>query len=471
MAVVLILSNIGVFDAAGMATGPGLRAWGIAAALAARGHDTTLAEPRRGQVAGPRPDRDGVSLAWWSPGDPELRRRVATAEVVIVQPGGEVARALRGLASRCLVVDLYNPVVTELLALMPPTASGVRQFGDMLRWYRYFLQQGDFFLCAGERQRQLTLGALAHAGRLNPLIHMDDLLRLVPMGVDAPPGPAPSEPLLRGRVVPADAELLLWPGGIYRWFEAVTAVRALARVRETRPRAVMVFVGAENPLDPGASGPGVAQTRAAARELGLLDAGVHFAPWQPYEARAAVYHEADLAVITHRPLLEARFSWRTRSLDCLWGGLPLVVTAGDEVGEIAERAGAGLCVPSEDPAALANALAGLLADPARRAAMAAAARRLAAETWSWDRVTEPLHEICLNPRPAADRAAAKALGIGGAAQLPPAPSQMRLAAARVRRSVAYRLSRLKAAVIRSRPAAREPMDADGAALTPEGAHA
>src|SRR5262249_28663904 len=160
----------------------------------------------------------------------------------------------------------------------------------------------------------------------------------------APPLAAAGSPLLRGRIVPADAELLVWPGGIYCWFEGVTVIRALAELQRDRPRARLVFVGADNPLQPAASSAGVAEARSAARDVGLVDLPVHFTPVLAYEGRPAIYREADLAVIPHRPLLEAQFSWRTRSVDCLWGGLPLVSTAGDEVGEIAERAGAAVCV-------------------------------------------------------------------------------------------------------------------------------
>jgi hypothetical protein len=464
---VLIISNIGVFDAAGMATGPGLRAWGLAAALATRGHRIVLAERRQGPAGSSRPLanaagpagrrsthcvgtrgrrgpgggpattlRSGVSIIGWNENDRDLRPRVALADVVIVQPGRYVAEVLAGAKVRCLIVDLYNPVVTEAVAMAAPTEPGLAQFGGAMRWYRYFLNRGDFFLCAGERQRQFTLGALAHAGRLNPLTDPDDLLRVVPMGVESAPPPAqPAERLLRGRVVPENAELLLWPGGIYRWFEGVTAVRALARLRAARPGVALVFVGAENPLDPVAARSGVVEAKAAAQELGVLEDGVHFVPWQPYEQRAAIYREADLAVLTHRPLLEAWLSWRTRSLDCLWGGLPLVVTRGDEVGEIAERAGAAVCVPPEDPDSLAAALGDLLAHPERRAGMAMAARRLATESWSRERVTEPLHEICLSPRPAPDRAAvSRGLGVGRAARPDGPPSLARRVVGRLVRS-------------------------------------
>jgi hypothetical protein len=66
---------------------------------------------------------------------------------------------------------------------------------------------------------------------------------------------------------------------------------------------------------------------------------------------------------------------------------------------------------------LAAVLSDLLGDPARRAAMAGAARQLAAEQWNWERVTEPLHQICLHPHVASDRGVARRLGVGRSAQL------------------------------------------------------
>jgi phosphatidyl-myo-inositol alpha-mannosyltransferase len=44
----------------------------------------------------------------------------------------------------------------------------------------------------------------------------------------------------------------------------------------------------------------------------------------------------------------------------------------------------GLLVPPGDPGALANAVAGLLADEPRRQQLGAASRRLAQERYSWD---------------------------------------------------------------------------------------
>src|SRR5262249_19252413 len=257
-----------------------------------RGYQAILAEPQRGRVKEPGSIRDGIQLTSWRRKDPEFARMAARADVVIVQPGTAGAAAFAGLGTRGLVVDLYNPVMTEAQALTTPTPAGMEQLEWILCAYRYFLQRGDHFLCAGERQRRFTFGALAHAGRHNPFTDLNELLHLVPMGVEAaPPLAAAGSPLLRGRIVPADAELLVWPGGIYCWFEGVTVIRALAELQRDRPRARLVFVGADNPLQPAASSAGVAEARSAARDLGLLDLHVHFTPWLAYEDRPAIYRE------------------------------------------------------------------------------------------------------------------------------------------------------------------------------------
>ena len=82
--------------------------------------------------------------------------------------------------------------------------------------------------------------------------------------------------------------------------------------------------------------------------------------WVPYEERGAWLLQADCAVAAHRDHLETRFSHRTRLLDCLWAGLPIVCTRGDELAERIARDGLGEAVPPADPAALAAALARVL---------------------------------------------------------------------------------------------------------------
>jgi hypothetical protein len=106
--------------------------------------------------------------------------------------------------------------------------------------------------------------------------------------------------------------------------------------------------------------------------------------------------------------LETRFSFRTRALDYLWAGLPIVATEGDSFGQLIEEEHLGLTVPPEDPQALEEALLRLLSDPE----MAAACRARVAEArkaFRWSVVLEPLVAFCREPRRAPDLLASGAM--------------------------------------------------------------
>ena len=69
-------------------------------------------------------------------------------------------------------------------------------------------------------------------------------------------------------------------------------------------------------------------------------------------------------------------------------GRPLVVSRVGGLPELADRHGAAIAFPAGDEAALADALAGLIADPAERERLAAAAARVAGAEYSWDAVAQ-----------------------------------------------------------------------------------
>ncbi len=58
-----------------------------------------------------------------------------------------------------------------------------------------------------------------------------------------------------------------------------------------------------------------------------------------YEQRADWLLEADCVLSAHADHLETRFAFRTRLLDAIWAGLPIVCTGGDDLAEQVERDG------------------------------------------------------------------------------------------------------------------------------------
>src|SRR5207253_6623849 len=132
------------------------------------------------------------------------------------------------------------------------------------------------------------------------------LIDVVPFGLDPePPRPGPA---LRGVVpgVAADDRVVLWNGGLWDWFDPLTAIRAVDRLAVSHPRLRLVFLGTRHP-NPAIGQPAMAvRARALAAELGLIDRLVFFRDWTPYAERRAFLLGADLATSLHLDGLETR---------------------------------------------------------------------------------------------------------------------------------------------------------------------
>lgn len=100
-----------------------------------------------------------------------------------------------------------------------------------------------------------------------------------------------------------------------------------------------------------------------AKELGVYDRFVFFNfGWVPYEQRADFLLEADVGVSAHFENIETRFAFRTRMLDYLWAGLPIVTTRGDVLGELVEERRLGRAVGDGDVDGWVAAIEELLDD-------------------------------------------------------------------------------------------------------------
>lgn len=378
--------------------GPAIRAWQMARALAAD-HDVVLAGTRGSTLTHADFRIIGVDPS-------ELSALVADADVLVVQ-GDLLGHIDPGDA--VVVVDLYDPFHLEALEQTRGLDPDLRHraLWTARNAIDVQIRRGDRFLCASHRQRDFWLGHLAAAGRINELTYaaspdLEALITVVPFGVEDRP-PQRAEPVLRGVApgVGADDLVLMWGGGIYDWFDPLTLLRALDRVRVRVPSVRLFFAGMRHPNPEVGETAMARETRALSDELGLTGSHVIFNDWVEYDARERYLLEADVAVSTHFEHIETAFSFRTRVLDYLWASLPVVTTRGDELGEVVARAGAGIAVPPADVDALEAALLALLEDPELRARSAQASGVLARD-YRWSVVLEPLLAFCRAPVRAPD---------------------------------------------------------------------
>ncbi|WP_314146554.1 glycosyltransferase [uncultured Leifsonia sp.] len=385
--------------------GPAIRAWNIAEALSAEHSVTLVSLAGVGDVTAP------FDLVHVRPGDDRAMKPLEEWADVIVFQGLAMAlfESIRS-SSKIIVADIYDPMHLEQLeqARQLPEAQWKRQVADATEVLNEQLARADFFLCASERQKHFYLGQLAGLGRLNPATYagdpdLDGLLAVVPFGLSSQP-PKHVKPVLRGvRDGFGDEEkILIWSGGLYNWFDPQTLIRAVARLAETRPQTRLFFQGVKHP-HPGVPEMAiVAESRALAAELGVLDSVVVFNDsWVDFADRQNYLLEADAGVSTHHAHIETTFSFRTRILDYLWAELPMVVTEGDHFADLVRAETLGVAVPADDVDALAEALERVLYDDAFRRKAVKNLRRVRA-SYTWESVLSPLVEFVRAPHHAAD---------------------------------------------------------------------
>jgi glycosyltransferase involved in cell wall biosynthesis len=295
-----------------------------------------------------------------------------------------------------LVVDLYDPVILEALEWLSarPPAEQEHALARQRRELWLALHAADHFTCASEVQRDMWIGALTTAGRIGPRVYAEDprlrrLIDVMPFGVSTEPrergGPGLRERFGLGR----DDLLLLWGGGIWNWLDPLTLIESVAEVAAVQPATKLVFMGMEHPNDELPEMAMALRARHLADALGITDRHVFFNyGWVPYERRGDLLLDADVGVCTHADHLETHFAFRTRNLDYLWAGLPILSTRGDVFAAMLDAEGAGVTVPPHDRAALSEAI-GALHDPKLREPMAAASRALG-ERMAWPAAVRPL---------------------------------------------------------------------------------
>jgi glycosyltransferase involved in cell wall biosynthesis len=353
------------------------------------------------------------ALPIFSPGDPAgpdypdlpgvASRRFERGRLAEIFAGCDAAVAQGQLANDLLLevpglpvaIDLYDPwlienfVYAETLGLDPYR-------NDHATWVLQ-MSRGDFFLCSSEEQRTFYLGFLTALGRVNPerLEHDADLAGLiaaVPFGV--PEELPPYRPVLPERPLgprgEKKGEKRLLFGGIYDWYDPGTLLSALPLLE--RRDWVLYFI--RNP-NPGSTPQALFQeVEARCRRAGWWETKVKAIDWVPAERRYDLLRDVDVMVAPHLPSLETQLSLRTRFLDALAAGCPVVTSSGGAMSRLLAERDAGWVAPPGDAPALARCLDEALSRPA---AKGEGARALVGE-FGWERVLEPLLRFCREPK-------------------------------------------------------------------------
>lgn len=383
--------------------GPAIRAWEMAKAL----HG--VCEVRLVSTQASTLEHDAFPVRYAD--EAELKRQVDWCEVLVFQGYTLSTFPWIRRTGKIIVADIYDPMHLEYLEQGKDDSDRkrVKMTEYISEVLNVQLELADYLLCASEKQRDFWLGQLSAVSRINPFNYDADpslrsLIDVAPFGISNEPA-VQTRHAIKGEVpgIGLDDQVIIWGGGVYNWFDPLTLIRAVASLVPRHPRLRLYFLGVKHPNPDVPAMRMAAETMRLSDELGLTGTHVFFnTEWVDYEDRVNYLLDADLGVSTHFEHVETAFSFRTRILDYLWAGLPIVSTEGDTFAGLIREHELGAVVPPEDAAALAEAIERVLYSPDRAATSERV--RVFGETMRWERTLASLLAFCAAPRRAADRA-------------------------------------------------------------------
>lgn len=371
--------------------GPAIRYWEFAKVLS-KNHDVTI-------VALNQPDiseefkiisRDKVS---WS-------KLLKNTDIIITQHVSYFLAILTKIYSVKIILDAYDPMPLEILEIFKEEklSKRIKQNKLIINQFNFSFSMSDGFICANERQKNLWIGLLLSLKKITPdLYNIDDTLtksfKIVPFGLPSKEPVKTNNNIRKKFGIKETDKVLLWGGGIWNWFDPLTLLYSIKELSEKRNDIKLIFMGIKHPNNNNPTMKMVSETISLARELDLLDKYVFINyGWTPYDERQNFLLEADIGVSTHFTHLETQFAFRTRILDYIWAGLPIIATEGDSFSELIDKHQLGRIVPEKNIKSLSRSIEELLDDSSVRSAVKNNLNNIKSDYY-WENIVKSIDEL------------------------------------------------------------------------------
>ena len=260
------------------------------------------------------------------------------------------------------------------------------------------LRRADRLSGCSRYQVGALLGELASMGRLNQHTVSEQLVSLLPPWIEGIEPTAGPGPFLRGVCVPQEAIIAVQTGGFNTWLDVDTLFNALEAA-----------MGASEKLHFAATGGPIAGHNE--ETFGQFEALIarsphrdryHLLGWLPLGQVPRILAESDLAINVDRPSPEGWLGTRTRLLDWIAAGLPVVSTEGTELVQMLAERELIFAVAQGDSQAVGQAIGRILDAPSDARERARAARVYLEERFSPSKCLESLICWARDPKPALD---------------------------------------------------------------------
>lgn len=337
---ILLVTNDVIGDAC---AGPGIRYIELGKGLVQKGYEVTLLG-KTPSFAHPQPFHYfPLTLS-------NLVTFSKTSDYLIIRGGDPFVTLLVLLFSKSkkIIADLYTFTHFEVPHII------ARSF-----WEKYILELRKVFhvsklrlygkcfnkfWVANDRQKYFLHGVL-YSIKTSP--EQKDIA-VIPFGYPSIK-PVKHKPVLRGVIkeIHQDDFLLIWGGGVWDWLDPITLIKAMSHISRIDKTIKVYFMGVKAPS--GYVPEKGKEIIHLSQELDLLNKNVFINnEWIPYNERLDFLLEADAGISLHPRSLETIFSFRTRNLDYIYCGLPMIHSQGDIWADFIEKNGIGLVVPHDN---------------------------------------------------------------------------------------------------------------------------
>jgi glycosyltransferase involved in cell wall biosynthesis len=203
-----------------------------------------------------------------------------------------------------------------------------------------------------------------------------DKITVVPNGIDPTALDVAKRDLaLRAQLGLADSHVVGYLGNLDHWREGIEVLlAALADLRARGRSDIKVLIVGDGTRRPS--------LEAEARRLAVADR-VRFTGRVPHEVVGQYYAQMDLFVNPRVDERAARFITPLKPYEAMALGIPVLVSDLPALREIVDPPNRGAVAPPGDAAALADAIATLIDDPARRAELGKAGRAWVRKERTW----------------------------------------------------------------------------------------
>ena len=298
-------------------------------------------------------------------------------------------------------MDLYGDYLTIIQAASYRSRSD-RGISTSIAFLNRVLKKGDQFSVCSETQRHALIGELAMAGRLNWRTFGYEFSNVIRPGLMPEQVAKQSDcgrTMLSGYGIKDHDFVVLWCGGYNTWTDVDTLFNGLewSMARESRIHYVSLGASTYQALD-----------NTYARFLSKIEQSrfrdrFHMLGWRPWEEVIRYYSESDVGINIDALHYETIYGTRTRLLEMIAAGLPVITSLGSELSFLLAERNAALTFPVGQWRGFGEHILRAADNATLRKELARTAQMYAKEEMSFQNTTKPVREWAGRPLVAPDK--------------------------------------------------------------------